>query len=548
MAARLAGIDFALVLTSPRRRASDTCALAGLDGRAEVTDDLAEWDYGAYEGRTTTEIRREVPNWTIFSHGVPDGETAGAVAARADRVIERAARRRRRGGALLARTFPAGPRCAMDRAPGIRGRPPRARPGHAELPRSRARTARPAHVEFVTARSMPPVRSRTVTELMARRGHEQVVFVADADAGLRAVIAVHSTALGPSLGGVRFCHYENDNEALADALRLSEAMSLKAAMAGLHQGGGKAVVQWDDPDRARPPALLAALGHAIDDLGGRYLAAEDVGATTDDMDALARRHPLGHRCRRARRGFGRSVAGHRVRRALCDARRGSRAGRRIEPARPESDGRRRRSRRRAVGRAPGRRGRARDGERRVPGARRRDGDASPRGGRHPGGCAGDPVRRPRPLRPRWRASTTRRFRACGAVRSSVRRTTSSARRPQPISSPTARCSTYRTSWPTPVASSTSPKSSSVTTGRAPWSALRRSRSPRPECSTPRRARAHAGAGRRGAGASAHRRRGSRPEVAARRPGRLDQRRPPHPVAPVAHPPIWRSSGAIIRLL
>ena len=138
---------------------------------------------------------------------------------------------------------------------------------------------------------MPSVRSRTVTELMSRHGHEQVVFVADAAAGLRAVIAVHSTALGPSLGGVRFRHYESDGDALADALRLSEAMSLKASMAGLHQGGGKTVVQWDDPHRARPRALLDALGRAIDDLGGRYLAAEDVGATTADMDALARVTP-----------------------------------------------------------------------------------------------------------------------------------------------------------------------------------------------------------------------------------------------------------------
>jgi glutamate dehydrogenase/leucine dehydrogenase len=138
---------------------------------------------------------------------------------------------------------------------------------------------------------MPSVGSRTVTELMARHGHEQVVFVADAPAGLRAVIAVHSTALGPSLGGVRFRRYDRDVDALADALRLSEAMSLKASLAGLHQGGGKAVVQWDDPDRPRPAALLEALGRAIDDLGGRYLAAEDVGATTADMDALARVTP-----------------------------------------------------------------------------------------------------------------------------------------------------------------------------------------------------------------------------------------------------------------
>jgi len=132
-----------------------------------------------------------------------------------------------------------------------------------------------------------PVRTRTVTELMTSAGHEQVVFVADARVGLRAIIAIHSTALGPSLGGVRFSRYASEREALADALALSEAMTRKAAMAGLHQGGGKAVVFWNDPDRARSAELLHALGAAIDELGGRYLAAEDVGATTADMDGLA---------------------------------------------------------------------------------------------------------------------------------------------------------------------------------------------------------------------------------------------------------------------
>ncbi len=135
------------------------------------------------------------------------------------------------------------------------------------------------------------VRGRAVTDLMARHGHEQVVFVADANAGLRAIIAIHSTALGPSLGGVRFRNYETDVDALEDVLQLSEAMTLKAALAGLHQGGGKVVVRWDDPDRARPQPLLDALGRAIDDLGGRYLAAEDVGATTADMNGLARVTP-----------------------------------------------------------------------------------------------------------------------------------------------------------------------------------------------------------------------------------------------------------------
>jgi probable phosphoglycerate mutase len=87
---RLVDHHFALVLTSPRRRARETCALAGLADRAEVTDDLVEWDYGEYEGRTTLEIRAEVPGWTIFTDGAPGGETAADVAARADRLIARA--------------------------------------------------------------------------------------------------------------------------------------------------------------------------------------------------------------------------------------------------------------------------------------------------------------------------------------------------------------------------------------------------------------------------------------------------------------------------
>jgi glutamate dehydrogenase/leucine dehydrogenase len=118
--------------------------------------------------------------------------------------------------------------------------------------------------------------------------HEEVVFVRDQPTGLRAIIAVHSTALGPSLGGVRFWHYDAEEDALADALRLSEAMTYKAAVAGLDQGGGKCVVMVDDPYAPRDEALLLALGRAIDELGGRYLAAEDVGATPRDMEVMAR--------------------------------------------------------------------------------------------------------------------------------------------------------------------------------------------------------------------------------------------------------------------
>jgi broad specificity phosphatase PhoE len=90
LAARLAPWQFGLVLSSPRRRALDTCALAGFGDRAEVTDDAAEWDYGRYEGRTTAEIRAEAPGWTLWHDGVPDGELAEQVAARADRLIARA--------------------------------------------------------------------------------------------------------------------------------------------------------------------------------------------------------------------------------------------------------------------------------------------------------------------------------------------------------------------------------------------------------------------------------------------------------------------------
>jgi probable phosphoglycerate mutase len=90
LARRLQGVDFSLVLASPMQRARTTCALAGLDAGCEVTDDLAEWNYGEYEGRTTKDIRTDVPGWTIFRDGAPGGETAEQVAARADRVLARA--------------------------------------------------------------------------------------------------------------------------------------------------------------------------------------------------------------------------------------------------------------------------------------------------------------------------------------------------------------------------------------------------------------------------------------------------------------------------
>jgi valine dehydrogenase (NAD+) len=118
-------------------------------------------------------------------------------------------------------------------------------------------------------------------------GHEQVVFCHDRPSGLRAVIAIHSTALGPALGGTRFHPYPTPAAALADVLALSEAMAYKNALAGLDHGGGKAVIV-GDPRTAKTEAVLRAYGRFVDSLGGRYLTACDVGTYVQDMDVVAR--------------------------------------------------------------------------------------------------------------------------------------------------------------------------------------------------------------------------------------------------------------------
>ena len=117
--------------------------------------------------------------------------------------------------------------------------------------------------------------------------HEALHFVTDEASGLRAIIAMHSTHLGPAAGGSRFWHYADDADALTDALRLSRGMSYKNAMAGLPLGGGKAVVL-ANADRTKGPELLAAFGRAIDRLGGNYVTAEDVGMSVSDMIEIAR--------------------------------------------------------------------------------------------------------------------------------------------------------------------------------------------------------------------------------------------------------------------
>jgi valine dehydrogenase (NAD+) len=118
-------------------------------------------------------------------------------------------------------------------------------------------------------------------------GHEQVVFCQDEPTGLRAIIAIYSTALGPALGGTRFYPYRSEDHALADVLELSRGMAYKNALAGLDLGGGKAVII-GDPERDKSEALLRAYGRFVASLGGRYITACDVGTYVADMDVMSR--------------------------------------------------------------------------------------------------------------------------------------------------------------------------------------------------------------------------------------------------------------------
>ncbi len=127
-----------------------------------------------------------------------------------------------------------------------------------------------------------------------RAGHEQVVFCHDAPTGLRAIVAIYSTALGPAIGGTRFYPYPSEEAAIGDVLNLSKAMAYKSALAGLDLGGGKAVII-GDPGRLKSEALLRAYGRFVQSLNGRYITACDIGTYSEDMDIIARecRHVTG---------------------------------------------------------------------------------------------------------------------------------------------------------------------------------------------------------------------------------------------------------------
>ncbi len=124
--------------------------------------------------------------------------------------------------------------------------------------------------------------SLSVIEEMDLMGHEQIMFCNDSESGLKAIIAIHNTNLGPALGGARMWDYKSESDALEDVLRLSRGMTYKAAISGLDLGGGKAVII-GDPYTQKDENLMRSFGRFVDSLSGRYITAEDVGMTTQDI-------------------------------------------------------------------------------------------------------------------------------------------------------------------------------------------------------------------------------------------------------------------------
>ncbi|MBV6644715.1 MAG: Glu/Leu/Phe/Val dehydrogenase [Cyclobacteriaceae bacterium] len=131
----------------------------------------------------------------------------------------------------------------------------------------------------------PQVKNEQIFEAMSDMDHEQLVFCHDESTGLRAIIAIHNTTLGPAMGGTRMWNYASEAEAIKDVLRLSRGMTLKNAIAGLNIGGGKAVII-GDARKQKNEAMMRRFGRFVDTLGGRYWTAEDVNMSTRDMEYI----------------------------------------------------------------------------------------------------------------------------------------------------------------------------------------------------------------------------------------------------------------------
>lgn len=281
-------------------------------------------------------------------------------------------------------------------------------------------------------------------------GHEQVVLCHDRSSGLKAIIAIHSTALGPALGGTRFFPYPTEEEALEDALRLSRGMSYKNALAGLDLGGGKAVII-GDPGKDKNEAMLRAYGRFVESLRGRYVTACDVGTYVQDMDVIARETTFVTGRSPEHGGSRRLLHPDRLRRLPGHARLRPGPLGPADAARPPGRRLRRRQGRPLPGRPPGRGRRPRGRHRRLRGGR------EPRPGRPPGrgggrrhrGAADGRAGRLRPLRAGRRAGRPHggRARRHAAPRWSAARPTTSwpTRASRRISRTAASC-TRPTTW------------------------------------------------------------------------------------------------------
>ena len=120
-------------------------------------------------------------------------------------------------------------------------------------------------------------------EIIEKYGHEQIIYCSNKESGLKAIIAIHDTTLGPAIGGTRMLNYSSDEDALKDVLRLSRGMTYKAAVAGLNLGGGNSVII-GDPNIKKRELLFRTFGKFVDGLAGRYITAEDVGTDVRDME------------------------------------------------------------------------------------------------------------------------------------------------------------------------------------------------------------------------------------------------------------------------
>lgn len=137
----------------------------------------------------------------------------------------------------------------------------------------------------MSVKTLETAKAEGIFGTVAAYGHEQVVFCHDDNTGLKAIIAIHNTVLGPALGGTRMWNYNNEHEALTDVLRLSRGMTFKAAITGLNLGGGKAVII-GDPKSLKTESFLRRFGKFVDSLQGKYITAEDVNMKTSDMEYI----------------------------------------------------------------------------------------------------------------------------------------------------------------------------------------------------------------------------------------------------------------------